>query len=87
MTFAEISLSFHNHREEKKFPGMGRVYEYLAARGITRAVADACGLHVMQAVELIAAARRSTQVNAADNRAAVVFPHFKLGDRTAVINW
>lgn len=87
LTFAEISLSFHNHREEKKFPGIGRVYDYLAARGITRAVADACGLHVMQAVELIAAARRSTQVNAADNRAAVVFPHFKLGDRTAVIDW
>lgn len=87
LTFNEISLSFKNHREEKQFPGIGRVWDYLAARGVTRAVADVCGLHVMQAVELIAAARRSTQVNAADARAAVVFPHFKLGDRDQVIEW
>jgi len=87
LTFAEISLSFKNHREEKQFPGIQRVWDYLAKRGVSRQVADLCGLHVMQAVELIAAARRSAQVNAADNRAAVVFPHYKLGHRDGLIEW
>lgn len=87
LTFNEISLSFKNHREEKQFPGISRVWDYLAQRGVSRPVADQCGLHVMQAVELIAAARRSTQVNAADNRAAIVFPHYKLGDKDQVIEW
>lgn len=87
LTFAEISLSFRNERDEKRFPGIERVWDYLARRGVTRAQADAAGLHVMQAVELIAAARRSPNVNAADNRAAIVFPHYKLGDRDNLIEW
>jgi len=87
LTFAEISLSFRNEREEKRFPGIDRVWKYLADRGIPRGVADACGLHIMQAVELIAAARRSANVNAADGRAAVVFPHYKLGDKENLIEW
>ena len=87
LTFAEISLSFRNEREEKKFPGIQRVWDYLAQRGIPRSVADECGLHIMQAVELIAAARRSASVNMADHRAAVVFPHFKLGDKDTPLEW
>lgn len=87
LTFAEIALSFRNEREEKKFPGIDRVWKYLADRGVSRETADACGLHIMQAVELIAAARRSPNVNAVDNRAAVVFPHYKLGDKESLIEW
>ena len=87
LAFSEISLSFKNERDVKKFPGLEKVWEYLAARGIDRYTADACGLHVMQAVELIAAARRSPSVNAADNRAAVVFPHYRLGDLASPLEW
>ena len=87
LTFPEISLSFKNSREEKQLPGIARVWDYLSRRGISRATADACGLHIMPAVELIAAARRSPNVNQVDNRAAVVFPHFRYGDRDSVLEW
>jgi hypothetical protein len=87
LSFSEISLSFRNERDEKRFPGLDRVWDYLAKRGVSRNVADICGLHVMQAVELIAAARRNPNINAVDNRAAVVFPHYKLGDKNNLIDW
>lgn len=86
LAFSEIAVSFRNEREEKKFPGIERVWDYLAKRGIDRKTADLCGLHIMQAVELIAAARRSPNINAVDGRAAVVFPHWKLGS-TEPIEW
>jgi hypothetical protein len=87
LSFAEISLSFKNARDEKKFIGLDKVWQYLEARGVSRATADACGLHIMQAVELIAAARRSPDVRAADNRAAVVFPHYRMGAMDEPIEW
>jgi hypothetical protein len=87
LAFSEVTLSFRNEREEKKFPGLQRVWDYLAERGVDRATADACGLHVMQAVELIAAARRSANVNSVDNRAAVIFPHWKLGQAEPIEWW
>lgn len=87
LAFSEISLSFRNERDEKKFPGIEKVWEYLKKRGIDRGLADRAGLHIMQAVELIAAARRSANVMAVDNRAAVVFPHYKLGGGTEPIEW
>jgi len=87
LTMQEISLSFTNARDEKKLPGIEKVWTYLAERGIDRATADALGLHIMPAIELIAAARRSPAVNAADGRAAVVFPHYKLGRRDDLIEW
>jgi hypothetical protein len=87
LTFSEVSLSFRNEREAKKFPGIDKVWDYLSKRGVTRGTADKCGLHIMQAVELIAAARHSPNVNAADNRAAVVFPHWKLGSSESIEWW
>jgi hypothetical protein len=87
LSYAEISLSFKNHREEKTLKGIARVWDYLSKRGVSREIADSCGLHVLPAVELIAAARRSPNVNQADDRAAVVFPHFRYGDRDSVLDW
>jgi hypothetical protein len=87
LTMQEISLSFTNVRDEKKLPGIDKVWTYLAERGIDRPTADALGLHIMPAIELIAAARRSPVVNAADGRAAVVFPHYRLGRREDPIEW
>jgi putative DNA primase/helicase len=87
LTFSEVSLSFRNEREAKKLPGIDKVWDYLAKRGIDRETADKCGLHIMQAVELIAAARKSPNVNAVDNRAAVVFPHWKLGSEEPIEWW
>lgn len=86
LSFAEVSYSFTNVRTADKLPGIDKVWKYLAARGITPATADACGLHIMQAVELIAAARKTSAVNAADNRAAIVFPHWRAG-QTEPIDW
>ena len=87
LTYAEISAVFTNSREERQLPGIARVWEYLAKRGIDRATADACQLHIMPAVELIAAARRANSKNVTDTRAAVVFPHFKFGDVGSPIEW
>lgn len=87
LTFAEIALSFRNESDGRNVPGIDRVWAYLAARGVTKQVAADAGLHIMQAVELIAAARRSPNVHAADGRAAIVFPHYKLGNRTQPLEW
>lgn len=86
LAFSEVSLTFKNQRDPKSFPGIEKVWKYLADRGVDRGVADACGLHIMPAIELIAAARRSPVINGADNRAAVIFPHWKLG-QTEPIDW
>lgn len=87
LAFSEISLSFKNARDVKTFPGLERVWAYLEQRGIDRLTVDLCGLHVMQAVELIAAARRSPAINGVDNRAAIVFPHYRLGDLQSPMEW
>lgn len=87
LTFGEVSLSFRNEREDKTLKGIDKVWEYLAKRGVTRKVADECGLHVMQAVELIAAARKTPNINSVDGRAAIVFPHWKLGQKEPIEWW
>ena len=87
LTMQEIALSFSNARDDKKLPGINKIWSYLAERGITRDVADQLGLHILPAVELIAAARRSPNINAADGRGAVVFPHYKLGSKDSLIEW
>lgn len=87
LAFSEISLTFKNERSEKKLPGIEKVWEYLEVRGISRELADRLGLHIMQAVELIASARRTPNINAADNRAAIVFPHYRLGTDEQIEWW
>jgi len=82
LAFSEITLSFKNERT--KYP---QVWEYLAKRGITREIAEKCNLHILPAIELIAAARRSPNINAVDNRAAIVFPHWKLGSSEPIEWW
>lgn len=87
LTFPEINLTFTNERSEKKFPEIEKVWAYLAARGIDRETADKCGLHVMKAIELIAAARHAPNINGVDNRAAVVFPHWRIGTNDPIEWW
>jgi putative DNA primase/helicase len=86
LTFKEIHIQFKNARSEKDLAGIGKVWEYLAARGISRETADAVGLFVLPAMELIAAARRTPNIRS-DSRAAVVFPHYRVADDEAIDWW
>lgn len=58
-------------------PGIDRVYEYLAKRGISRDDIDALNLWVVPAGALITQARGTG--NSMDTRLAVVFPHYGVG--------
>lgn len=87
LTFGEVALSFKNERSETGLIGINKVWDYLAKRGIDRKTADACGLHIMQAVELIAAARKTPNIKSVDGRAAVVFPHWKFGSKEPIEWW
>ena len=85
LTFSEIALSFKNQVTDEK--ANAKVWEYLIKRGINRQTAEAAGLHIMPAIELIAAARRSPNIKGADNRMAVVFPHWRLGQSEPIEWW
>lgn len=87
LTFSEIALSFRNEKDNTRIKDIHHVWLYLEARGISRALAADCGLHVMPAADLLAAARRTPHLAAPDTRVAVVFPHHKMGDRATVLDW
>lgn len=86
LTFKEIGVTLRNSRTEKQLPGIGRVWDYLAQRGITRETADQLGLFIVPAMDLIAAARRTPNIMP-DSRAAIVFPHFSVADGEALDWW
>lgn len=86
LTFKEIHIQFKNARSEKDLAGIDKVWGYLSTRGISRETADAVGLFVLPAMELIAAARRTPNVRS-DSRAAVVFPHYRVSDDEAIEWW
>ena len=86
LTYKEIHLQFKNARTERDLPGIEKVWAYLAARGISRETADKLGLHIVKAMELIAAARKTPNIMV-DTRAAVIFPHYRVADDEAIEWW
>ena len=81
LTFPEIRASEGIHSELQNL-GFPAVLKYLRDRGIHEDMIEDLGLHIMPAAEVI---RRSRGSASADDRLAVVFPHYNVGGD--YINW
>ena len=81
LTFPEIKQSDGVHSELQNL-GFPAVLKYLRDRGVGEGLINDLGIHIMPAAEVI---RRSRGQSSADDRLAVVIPHFTVaGD---YINW
>lgn len=86
LTFQEINLKYGDGiRTELDNVGFPAVLRYLAKRGIPSEQLDDLGIRILPAGELMDMARGVNRISSADDRLAVVFPHFSAsGD---YINW
>lgn len=81
LRYADIELTMEPGTDIT--PGIDRVYEYLAKRGICREDIDALNLWIVPAKALITQARGAG--NSMDSRLAVVFPHYGVDGKP--IDW